>query len=455
MGGAGGLRLRRACAVVVASAAAVAGVGGVSAASSGATSTPDDPAFRAHSQWGLAQAGFPSAWCRATGAGTLIVVIDTGVSASQPDLAGKLAGEASVRAGAVTTGPGAAADDSGHGTHVAGIAAAVTGNGVGIAGAAPDARVYAIKVLFAGATGSAEGARSDLVQAIDYASTVVAPSWPGPVVINVSIGAADPSGGGSATLSGADADPGADVDSAIERAYAAGLGVALAAGNAGTSGIGGDAVAAGAALAVGALDQNGAVAPYSPTAGVSIFAAGGSASSPDRYTGTGILSTWLHSSSGDYAWMAGTSMAAPHVAAALALLMGAGMSNREAYSRLLSTADGQRRMHVDAAVGSTGTCGGGAASAAAAGGGGPARAGRNPAVVAPVPSASAAAAAATAAPVAGAPRLPSTGGVAPAAASVAARGGGSWLARIALGLGALVLIWIVAPRRLLRRVLSR
>jgi subtilisin family serine protease len=425
----------------------------VSAASAGATSTPDDPAFRAHSQWGLAQAGIPSAWCRATGAGTLIVVIDTGVSAAQPDLAGKLAGEASVRGGAVTAGPGAAADDSGHGTHVAGIAAAVTGNGVGIAGAAPDARVYAIKVLFAGASGSAEGARSDLVQAIDYASTVVAPSWPGPVVVNVSIGAADPSGGGSATLSGADADPGADVDSAIQRAYAAGLGVALAAGNAGTSGIGGDAVAAGAALAVGALDQNGAVAPYSPTAGVSIFAAGGSASSPDRYTGTGILSTWLHSSSGDYAWMAGTSMAAPHVAAALALLMGAGMSNREAYSRLLSTADGQRRLHVDAAVGSTGTCG----RAAAAGGGGPARAGRNPAVVAPVPSASAsaaAAAAAAAAPVVS-PRLPATGGAAPAAASVASGGGASWPARIALGLGAVVLLWIIAPRRLLRRVLTR
>src|SRR5581483_9146707 len=180
----GGGLARGACVAVAAWAACWSGA--APAAAAGPTSAPSDPAFRAGEQWGLVQAGFPSAWCRAQGAGALIVVIDTGVSAEHPDLAGKLAGEAAVHDGAIATGPGAAADDAGHGTHVAGIAAADTGNGAGIAGAAPLARVYAIKVLWAsgssGDGGPAEqGSRADLVQAIDYATTVVAPAWPGPV----------------------------------------------------------------------------------------------------------------------------------------------------------------------------------------------------------------------------------------------------------------------------------
>jgi subtilisin family serine protease len=424
------------------------------AAPGGVAGAPNDPGFRDHRQWGLQQAGVPSAWCRSTGAGALIVVIDTGISAAHPDLAGKLAGEAGVRQGAVTTGPGAAADDSGHGTHVAGIAAAVTGNGAGIAGAAPDARLYAIKVLFAGSGPHDQGSHADLVRAIDYAVETVAPSWPGPVVLNISIGASD----AGPSSPDAVATPSAEVDDAIERAAAAGVGVALAAGNAGTSGIGARAAADGAALSVGALDQNGNVAPYSPSAGVSIFAAGGSSSGPDRYTGTGILSTWPHSATGDYAWMAGTSMAAPHVAGALALLMSTGMGNREAYARLLSTSDAQLRMHVDAALGSPASCGAGAGAGASTAGGAPVRAGRaaaeragaRPGAGLASPSATAGAATSPAS-ASGSPSLPLTG------RGVAARapGGGGvrvLLTRVALALGAAVLVWFVLPRRLLRRV---
>src|SRR5258708_13886653 len=50
-------------------------------------------------------------------------------------------------------------------------------------------------------------------------------------------------------------------------------------------------------------------------------------------------------------------MAAPHVAAALALLMSTGMSNSQAYARLLQTEDAQQRLHADAALGSTAPCG--------------------------------------------------------------------------------------------------
>ena len=440
--------LRIGCAALAAWALAAGWPAGVAAATgSGApTSTPSDPAFRAHEQWGLVQAGFPAAWCRSTGAGALIVVIDTGLNAAHPDLSGKVVGEASVRDGTLTVGSGSAADDSGHGTHVAGIAAAATDNGVGVAGAAPAAKLFAIKVLWPSSGGAESGSRSDLVQAIDYATTRLAPEWPGPVVLNVSIGAADAPGTASDSLS--DGGASGDVDGALARAYQAGLGLAVAAGNAGTTGVGATAVAAGEALSVGALDQNGSVAPYSPTSGVSIFAAGGAAGAGGRYTGTGILSTWLHAAAGDYAWMAGTSMAAPHVAAALALLMSTGMSNQVAYARLLSTMDAQRRMHVDTAVGSTGPCG---AAAPATGASQSVRA----TVVAPATHSAAAPVASpspspSVAPVA----LPATGvPTAPAAAPVAS-GGHPWLGRLALLLGAVVVLWWLTPRRLLRRLLS-
>jgi serine protease len=420
---------------------------GTSAAA--ATSTPDDPGVRDHQQWGLTQAGFPDAWCRSTGAGALIVVIDTGIDASHPDLARKLVGQARVRGGELSTAQGAAADDSGHGTHVAGIAAAVTGNGIGVAGAAPDARLYAIKVLFAKAGGGSEsGSESDLVQAIDYASGTIAPAWPGPVVLNLSIGAADASAQ-SGTLDG----EGPDIDAAMERASQRGLGVAVAAGNAGTSAIGAAAVQQGAALAVGALDQNGHVAPYSPTAGVSIFAAGGSASGPDRYTSTGILSTWPHSASGDYAWMAGTSMAAPHVAAALALLMSSGLSSQQAYTRLLDTADAQRRMHVDVALGSTAACGAPPSATPAGAVRGIAAPPRHVKAAAPPPP-PASAPAATAAPTAASVPARAASADAPAATS-SDSSGPNWWARAALGLGAMTLLWLVLPRRAIKRVLRR
>jgi serine protease len=435
--------------VAAGAVAALSGVAAVAASPAGPTSTPNDPGFVRHQQWGLAQAGFPTAWCRSTGAGTLIVVLDTGVDAAHPDLAGKLVGQARVQNGVLTTGTGSAADDSGHGTHVAGIAVADTGNGMGVAGAAPDARLYAIKVLFAPAAGQPEqGSPSDLAQAIDYTADTVAASWPGPVVLNVSIGSADDTSTADTTVS----DSNGDISTALEHAYSRGLAIAVAAANAGTSPVGSTAVQDGQALSVGALDENGSVAPYSPTAGVSVFAAGGAANSTHGYLGTGILSTWPHSSAGDYAWMAGTSMAAPHVAAALALLMSTGMSNSQAYTRLLQTEDGQHRLHADAALGSTTPCGAhpqavpvrpaAAAPAAVVANSvpGPARASASAAPATQPPSKPVAVSQVA---------LPVTGG----SPRPTAAHGGSMLGRLALAMSACVVVWMVLPRRLLLRLM--
>lgn len=78
------------------------------------------------------------AWRFSMGAGARVAIVDTGIS-PHPDLA--------IRGGvSYVPGVGSWRDDHGHGTHVAGITAALL-NGRGIVGVAPRARVYAVKVL--------------------------------------------------------------------------------------------------------------------------------------------------------------------------------------------------------------------------------------------------------------------------------------------------------------------
>jgi serine protease len=68
-----------------------------------------------------------------------VAVIDSGVDASHPDLAGKIA-----YVNAIDREPGegsAIVDRSGHGTHVAGLACAAANNGIGLVGAGYDCRL--------------------------------------------------------------------------------------------------------------------------------------------------------------------------------------------------------------------------------------------------------------------------------------------------------------------------
>ena len=79
-------------------------------------------------------------------AGSAVAVLDTGADLANPDL--------NVVSGTNCIKPGTpAADDNGHGTHVAGILAA-RNTGAGVAGVAPDTKLYAVKVLNNKSTGT-------------------------------------------------------------------------------------------------------------------------------------------------------------------------------------------------------------------------------------------------------------------------------------------------------------
>jgi subtilisin family serine protease len=80
-------------------------------------------------QWALARQGFPSAWDVTTGAAARVATLDTGIDSAHPELAGKIASADSIDGGDPRS------DSDGHGTHVAGLACAATDDGRGVAGA--------------------------------------------------------------------------------------------------------------------------------------------------------------------------------------------------------------------------------------------------------------------------------------------------------------------------------
>jgi len=97
-----------------------------------------------------------------TGRDVTVAVIDSGVDAAHPDLAGQVA----LRRNFVEDVPDAA---EAHGTAVAGIIAARAGNGVGIAGIAPGARLLALRACWETGGQSARCSSLTLGKAINFA----------------------------------------------------------------------------------------------------------------------------------------------------------------------------------------------------------------------------------------------------------------------------------------------
>ncbi len=296
----------------------------------------DDPVYAQGLQWGLERIGAPQAWAAGRGDGITIAIIDSGVDLGHVELADKVVRHTSClnTAGDAAKCSGSAQDDNGHGTHVAGIAAAATNNGTGMAGVAPDAQLMPIRVLVnecdpsgCTATGTAGDVAAGIRWAVDN----------GADIINLSLG------GG--TLQGV---LGCAFCGAIEYAWEHGVISVIAAGNDSLlpAGFGDEP-----AVIVTATNRDDGRASYSNASSGLLSAARWPVSAPggegetaasDCATGgapKGILSTyWIEGQSNSYACLAGTSMAAPHVSGALAILRSQGLDAGAAIQRLLGTA---------------------------------------------------------------------------------------------------------------------
>ncbi len=255
-------------------------------------------------QWGIdtTKTTFANAWKLSTGKRVTVAVVDTGVDATHPDLAGQvLAGRAFLAGVTNATALNARVDTCGHGTHVAGTIAALANNRIGVAGAAPSAKILPVKVLNSAIKCS--GYSSDVANGIKWAANN------GAKVINLSLG-------------GASDDPAQDL--AIGYARSRGVVVVAAVGNnhgpastcktVGTNAASYPGASKGV-IGVGAIDSRFARGCFSNTGSyVDVVA-----------PGVTVLSTYPVAMTtrgyAPYVYMSGTSMATPHVAAAAALLL--------------------------------------------------------------------------------------------------------------------------------------
>jgi subtilisin len=281
-----------------------------------------DVADKGGNDWGADLVKAPEAWAKGyTGKGVVVAVIDTGVDHNHEDLKDNIwTNSKEIAANGVdddgngyvddiqgwnfADNSSNTLDDNGHGTHVSGTIAGEN-NGIGVTGVAYDAKIMPVKVLNESGSGSYSAIANGIYYAVDNGANV----------INLSLGGDFP----DETL-----------ESAIKYASSKGVVVCMAAGNDSGFQPGYPAHYADKyGIAVGAVDQNQEMAYFSNRAGFQ----------PLTYVtapGVGVYSTLPGNK---YASYNGTSMATPHVAGVVALMLSAnrGLSDAQVREILADT----------------------------------------------------------------------------------------------------------------------
>ena len=250
--------------------------------------------------YGVKMVGAEYEWPETMGSGIKVGVIDTGVDINHSDLKNRIKSCVNFTGGKRYD----VSDNSGHGTHVCGIIAAEK-NGIGVVGVAPQCDLYVAKAFDDNGVGDAKAIISSLdwliMQKVD--------------IINMS-------------FSSDYAD--ADEKRAINRCLANGITLVAAAGNNGEGSRVSYPARYDGVIGVAAVDINKNVSDFSSCGEEIILAA----------AGTDILSTYKNN---EYAILSGTSMAAPIISGAAAIIQA---KSKKRFSRRLTPSEIEKVMGI-------------------------------------------------------------------------------------------------------------
>lgn len=308
---------------------------------------PNDPYFLDGSQWHLNNTGqfgglpdadidAPEAWDILNSASNIVVAtIDTGARLTHEDLVpnlwvnpGEIPGDGidndgngyidDIHGANVLTDSGNPADDHMHGTHVAGIIGAVGNNGVGVSGVAWKVRIMPVKFYYPDVPSD-----SQVVEALDYARNK------GAKIVNFSFVTSTST---------------APLTSGFLALQTADITLCAAAGNSGT-----DNSNPSTPVYPANYKMSNIVAVTATGRGDALWTGPGGVSNYGSNTvhlaapGANIYSTWYSADSGFFAYNenSGTSMAAPMVAGAAALLRAkfTNESSAQIIQRILNSVD--------------------------------------------------------------------------------------------------------------------